>query len=428
MNPTVLLDYEFLVSANAYTVRALLKLEGKAPESGTRQPLNLSLVLDRSGSMAGAKLIAARRAAAHLVRRLDPADTVSVVAFDDEVRTVAEPATGGEQAHLARTLESIEPGGSTNLSGGWLQGREYVARMRRKKGTNRVLLLTDGQANVGIVDPAALAGLCATALEQGITTTTIGFGDGYDEQLLQAMADAGGGNMHYIETPDQAPAVFAEEIEGLLSLAAQNITVEVRPGPAVQVTAVHHSYPTSQLPDGLRLQVGDLYAREPKMVLVELLVPDAAAAGGSPMAECTVVAHVMTVDGGVERQELHLPIVHPLSAEGHEEPEIRREMLLLGAAKAREAALREQAQGDYDAARRYLREASDGIDACGLPADAMLAEELEDLRAMEARLDPGLFNAADAKYLNQRSYNSLRSTKSGSRRISRTRPRGPGTE
>jgi Ca-activated chloride channel family protein len=421
MKPTVLLDYEFVVSANAYAVRALLKLEGKAPESGTRQPLNLSLVLDRSGSMAGEKLHAARRAAAHLVRRLDPADVVSVVAFDDEVRTVAEPATGAEQAHLAQTIESIEAGGSTNLSGGWLQGREYVARRRRKKGTNRVLLLTDGQANVGIVDPAALAGLCTTALEHGITTTTIGFGDGYDEHLLQAMADAGGGNMHYIETPDQAPAVFAEEIEGLLSLAAQNITVDVRPGQAVRVTAVHHSYPVSELPDGLRLQVGDLYAREPKLVLVELLVPDAAA-DGSAIAECTVVAHVMTAEGGVERQELHLPIIHPLSREGHEEPEIKREMLLLGAAKAREAALREQAQGDYSAARRYLRQASDGIDACGLPADSMLQEEMADLRAMEARLDPHLFNAADAKYLNQRSYNSLRSTKSGSKRISRTRP------
>ena len=209
MKPTVLLDYEFTVAQHGYIVRALLKQEGRAPADG-RVPLNLSLVLDRSGSMAGGKLDAALEAAALLVRRVRPEDVVSVVAYDDEVQTVALPATGEDQGDLPRRIGAIEIGGSTNLSGGWLRGRELVAQAKREGAVNRVLLLTDGQANVGITDPALLAGLCLGAKREGITTTTIGIGADYDERLLRAMADAGGANTYYIERPDQAPGVFEE--------------------------------------------------------------------------------------------------------------------------------------------------------------------------------------------------------------------------
>lgn len=424
MKPSVLLDYEFSVSSNAYLVRALLKLEGRAPDNTDRLPLNLSIVLDRSGSMQGVALHAARQAAALLVKRLDPKDTVSVVAFDDEVLTVAEPASGPEQAQLSKLIESIEAGGSTNLSGGWLQGREYVSQSLQQKGTNRVLLLTDGQANVGITAPDALAGFCRNALERGISTTTIGFGVSYDEHLLQGMADAGGGNMYYIETPDQAPGVFAEEIEGLLSMAAQNITVEVAPGAAVELAAVHHTYPAKETPSGLGLQVGDLYAREPKMVLMEFLVPDPKASGEAAIAECTVIANVLTSDGGVERQELSFPISHLLSREGRQDPEIRREMLLLGAARAREEALKAQFRGDYNSARRYLRDACSSFEASGAPLDDLMMDEIQDLKAMESKMNPQMFNAADAKYLNQRAYDSRRNSRSAWQRISRTSPRG----
>ena len=140
MHHTVLVDYELAVAQQGFIVRALLKLEGKAPTPDNRIPLNLSIVLDRSGSMAGDKLAAARDAAALLVQRLHQDDTVSVVAYDDEVTTVAEPATGAAQAGLTSHIKSIEPGGSTNLSGGWLRGRELVASGKREGGVNRIVL------------------------------------------------------------------------------------------------------------------------------------------------------------------------------------------------------------------------------------------------------------------------------------------------
>jgi Ca-activated chloride channel family protein len=421
VKPTVLLDYEFAVSANAYTVRALLKLEGKAPEHAARTPLNLSLVLDRSGSMAGDKLLHARRAAALLVRRLDPQDLVSVVVFDDEVETVAPPATGAAQADLGQRIEMIEPGGSTNLSGGWLRGRDFVAAGKLDGGVNRVLLLTDGQANVGITDHRSLVGLCRAGKERGITTTTLGFGEDYDEHLLREMADAGGGSTYYIETPDQAAGVFAEEIEGLLSLSAQNVSVEIRPGSSVQLTAVHHSYPHSKMPDGMRLELGDLYAREPRTLLVEFLVPDPGMALDVQIAEITVSAHVLTADGGVERQEVRFPVSHPLSREGHTEPEVRRELLLQGAARARDAALEAQSQGDFRRARRHLREAKGAFAAAPMPADSAMQEEMTDLEAMEHRMELDSFTPADAKYLHQRAYDTRRGTHSKSQWVSRVR-------
>ena len=225
MQHKVLVDYELAVAQQGFVVRAMLTLEGKAPTRDNRIPLNLSVVLDRSGSMAGEKLAAARDAAAMLIRRLHPDDIVSVVAYDEQVLTVAEPATGADQQNLPNVVRAIEAGGSTNMSGGWFRGHELVARHKREGGVNRVVLMTDGLANVGIKDPAQLLGLCRTACGVGITTTTIGFGADYDEKLLRGMADAGGANTWYIERTDQAADVFAEELEGLLSLSAQNVSV-----------------------------------------------------------------------------------------------------------------------------------------------------------------------------------------------------------
>lgn len=432
MQPSLLLDHELAVSQSGYVVRALLKLEGKAPDAGGRVPLNLSLVLDRSGSMAGEKLAAAREAAALAVRRLRPEDVVSVVAYDDEVTTVAPPATGAEQGTLPAQLLAIPAGGMTNLSGGWLRGHELVAEARRaaaadgagEGGMHRILLLTDGCANVGITDPALLVGLCQKARLAGITTTTIGFGADYDEHLLRAMADAGGGGAYYIERPDQAPGVFEEELAGLLSLAAQNVTVEVRPSAAVQLVAVHHRYPETALPAGVRLDVGDVYAREPKSLLVEFFVPGLDGGAAVAIADVVVQAYVLTAGGGLERQEVRFPIAAPLDRAGRREPEVRREMLLLEAARAREAALAARERGDFDAGRASLASVAPMLleEADG---DAMLLAEAEDLQAMARQFERGSVSAADAKYLGQAVYNAHRKKEAYAARL-RRRPGGEG--
>jgi Ca-activated chloride channel homolog len=400
MKTTILLDHA--PAAGGRVVRLLLRLEAEAPARADRLPLNLSLVLDRSGSMHGDKLVAARDAAALLVRRLSPDDIVSVVAYDDHVVTVAEPATGAAQAGLPREIERIDCGGSTNLSGGWLKGRELVARNLLERGVNRVILLTDGQANVGITDTPRLTGLAQQAKHERVTTTTIGFGADYNERLLRAMADAGGGNTYYIEHADQAASIFADELQGLLDLGAQNVAVEVRPAAAASLVAVHHDYPSTPNGNVLRCELGDIYAREPRPLLAEFLVPGDVVLP-AVVAELVVSGDVVLEDGRVERQTITLPVM--LSDEAaHVEPEVRRELLLLETARARREALELRARGDFDGAADKLRSVRARLAAEGL-SDAEIAEEENDLAAMQQSFVAASVTEADAKYMYQRAYN-----------------------
>ncbi len=416
MKTTVLLDQE--PHAQGHVVRALLRIEGEAPTQAKRTPLNISLVLDRSGSMDGAKLRAARAAAAMLVQQLAAEDIVSVVAYDETVDIIAEPVSGNGR-QLSNEIRDITAGSTTNLSGGWLRGRELVARNAAPGKANRVILLTDGLANVGIRDPEQLAGLCASARKEGIRTSTIGFGEGYDEVLLGKMAEAGGGHMYYIEHADQASAIFNEELGGLLSLAAQNLTLTIKPQTAAQVVAVHHSYPRQQLPDGLRLELGDLYAREPKLVLFEFLVQGNVHEQVT-IAELLLDATMIGEDGSVKQQQIIVAITTSLEEGPVSNPEVRRELLLLEAAEMRTQALHEQRRGDYDSAAARLSIMAIKLRASGIEA-ARVREEADDLELMSQQLREKQWTAREDKYMYQRVYDSSRALRSKISNIARTK-------
>jgi Ca-activated chloride channel family protein len=198
---------------------------------GPRLPLALSVVIDRSGSMSGKPLQQAIAAAETLVNQLDGRDEVSVVVFDDTAKTVVEPTPADRHDAIRKSLRSIHPGGATNLHGGWLAGCEHVRDHAAGDGRviRRVLLLTDGQANVGTTDPKALAKVAAEWAKRDISTTTLGFGRDFDEDLLLKLAEASGGNFYYIETPDDACQVFQIEGETLTSVAVQNLVLTLRP-------------------------------------------------------------------------------------------------------------------------------------------------------------------------------------------------------
>ena len=422
MKTEILLDHE-PVADGGWLLRAMLKIEGTQRADENRVPLNLAIVLDRSGSMAGEKLAAAKEAARSLVQRLWPDDVVSVVAYDDEVLVVSEPATGENQADLTGRIGAIGAGGMTNLSGGWLKGREFVAQGKREGAVNRVMILTDGLANRGVTDPNKLTGMCRSATADGITTTTIGFGAGYDERLLTVMAEAGGGASYYIEHADQATDVFEEELEGLLSISAQNLTVRIEPTAGNECARVWHKYPSSAEGDALVLTVGDLYAREPRHVLAEFLLKPAEEGEEEAEVEVatfTVTADVLTEEGNVEKHTVTLPIrLSPVEG-GYTEPVVRKEMLHLQAAEAREKALEDWRQGEYGRAQQTLR--SVGLGIMNAPwADDELREEAADLDLMAERSVPHVASEADRKYMHHRAEWTRKSKRMAAERVSRVR-------
>lgn len=413
-------------------VRALLTIAGHVPAHRQRTPLALSLVLDRSGSMDGDRLEAAKAASVNAVERLHPDDVISVVAFDEQVSVVAAPAPRVRQLQLVQKLQEIESGGSTNLSGGWLRGRQHMERALGMLGSlegssRRIVLLTDGHANTGIVDPSTLVELARTARTMGITTTTIGVGDGYDDDLLRAMADAGGGNSWYVERPDQAQDVLAEELGNLLSVSAQGLSVTLTLADAVAVFATHSGWPATSVANTFAFDLGDLYASEGKPLLLELFVPaDRLAAltrSGAPIATLVVQADVLLDGGGVEHRSMTLGVAASLETQATLVPEVEHAVLLAHAAKAREEAARRQRNGDADGAQQVMQMASQALSSNVFAENSSFAEELHaqvrDLDGLAERYERRAFTEVEAKYQMQRSYNARRGKKQNDNTLKR---------
>jgi Ca-activated chloride channel family protein len=426
MDTSLYIDHRPVTSdvGNGIVVRVLLTLTGHVPADRVRAPLAMSLVLDRSGSMGGERLHAARAAAARAVDRLHPDDLVSAIVFDDGVQVLAPLARRAEQPQLVQELLAVETGGSTNLSGGWLRGRQHMhaaaTLLAGVAGTSRrIVLVTDGHANVGITESSMLVELTRTARHAGISTSTIGVGDNYDDDLLRAMADAGGGNAWYVERPDQAHDVLTEELGNLLSVAAQGVQVTLVLTSDVQLCAIHSDWPTAPSPDGApAFDLGDLYAGQPKPLLLELFVPavpaelPSAATAARAIATLRIEADVLTDAGGVEHRTLALPIADTLDRQSTLVPELERAVVLAQAARAREDAARHQRDGNGDAAAERMQHAVTMIERSPLLPAGPYAEELRahanDLLALSERYRSHRYSEREAKYQMQRSHNMKR--------------------
>lgn len=213
-----------------------------------------------------------KNAAAFMVKQVGAGDHFSLVTFDDRVNVLCPVQRATNKDYLKSLIDAIQPGGATNLSGGFLQGCREVLREARPGQVNRVILLTDGQANVGITEPSVLSSKARSMAEKGISITSIGVGEDFNEDLLVAMSEAGRGNFYYIKNPDEIPGVFAEELQGLLKVVAQGIRVTVTGGPGCRLIGVLGYEPTL-IPEGVTVDLPDMYENETKVLVLELAHP-----------------------------------------------------------------------------------------------------------------------------------------------------------
>src|SRR6185436_5035801 len=175
MNFKTTLDVDLVAVETDEKVAVLLELNAPAGDAPARAPRTLQVVLDRSGSMSGDRLAAARQALEALVARLDPADAFGLVAFDDEVQVPVPAAPLADKAAVVAAIRALGPGGMTNLSGGYLRAMQEARRASGSGGAT-LLMLSDGHANAGILDDDRLQALAAGGRREGLTTATIGLG------------------------------------------------------------------------------------------------------------------------------------------------------------------------------------------------------------------------------------------------------------
>ncbi len=190
-------------------------------------PLNLAVVLDRSGSMTGAKIEKAKQAAMQLVDHLRPDDVFSLVIFSDAARVIVPAQHVEDKDALKEKIENIEAQGSTALYAGVKMGADQMDEYLSSKRINRIILLSDGLANVGPSTPRELRRLGSQLAERGLSVTTIGVGDDYNEDLMAGLAEASDANYYYVKDTEKLPEIFAKELGEMLSVAVRDVRIEI---------------------------------------------------------------------------------------------------------------------------------------------------------------------------------------------------------
>ena len=288
-----------LIHGVAQKLPVLVRVQAPDPDPTTtkqRKPYHLSLVIDRSGSMSGEPLLEAVRCARHIIDRLAATDVASLVVFDDRVNTLVPAKPVGERKALHSALARIHSGGSTNLHGGWKAGMETLLPQAGKASLSRVILLSDGNANVGETTATdEIAACCAEAAEQGVSTSSYGLGRDFNEELMVEMGKRGAGNHYYGDTAADLYEPFAEEFDFISSLYARHIRLALAAPQGVKITLMN-DYPVESGEGFPLIRLPDIpYAAE-AWVLVELEIPAALALeAGHQILQAEVTAR--TPDG-----------------------------------------------------------------------------------------------------------------------------------
>ncbi len=258
------------------TERAVVKirlLPASVLPQQQRAPLNLAIALDRSGSMSGSRIEQAREGGLVALGMLGREDRFALVAYGDKAETWIPSQHPLQSTRLANRIRQISAGGMTALFAGVAQAAEEMRRGATSGSIDRLILLSDGQANVGPSSPSDLSALGYELASEGIIVSTIGLGLGYNEDLMTALAETGQGNAYFAEGPEDLQRIFATELEDLLNVAATDIRITVHCAPGVRPLGSIGRQGTVR-GNEVTFEISQLFGGQERFALLELEVPE----------------------------------------------------------------------------------------------------------------------------------------------------------
>lgn len=360
------LGYRVLRQGTKQKVYLRIGLKGiHLPDAEQRRaPVNIALVIDRSGSMNGDKIVKAREAAMMAVERLTRRDVASVVTFSSGVDVAVPAGRVTNHGRINRLIRSIRAGGSTAIYAAVKAGAAELREYSDDDRLDRVILLSDGLANVGPSDPYTFEDLGRRLGGKGISVTTVGLGRGYNEDLMSRLAAASDGNHDFARTADDLRRIFNREFDDVLSVIAQDIEIIIETRRGVRpLRSLGRRADISG--DRATFKVAQVYGTSTHSLQLELEVDAEAAAGGGELADITVNYRP---HGGTGRATSKARVTATFSDDAERieksmDPIVMDPVVELIAREKSRKAIKLRDKGDSQAARALLQESGRLISA-----------------------------------------------------------------
>jgi len=385
-------QFERVDLRKAQDLNLLVRLKGEGKQATERPPLDLAVVLDRSGSMNGDKILAVKQAALDLLKELRPSDRITLISYSDDVTVHVERLTmdnkGADQTRQA--ILPIQPDGGTALGPGLYRGLELLELAKRpEREIGHVLLFSDGQANVGEQNPEVLGARASDGFKRGVSVSTLGVGLDYNEDLMTKIADQGGGRYHFIKGADEVPRVLADELAGLVSTAATGIQLALRPAPGVRIDRVF-GYPAQVQQGATEVAIGSIGATQVREVVVRVHVE---AAAGEEVALGVLAMSFVDLAQNGKREQTELALALRGSRDDDEIRRSERTEVTVRVAEVESAeqlqlAAKAVEQNDYDGAQKVLSASLQALEVQQKATPSpKLAQQIEDMKDASKGVD-----------------------------------------
>ncbi len=331
-----------------------------------RAPVDLALVIDTSGSMEGEKIAAARASARTIVQRLVDGDVLSVDTFNDRAHPLVAPVvlTPETRARVLSVLSELSTGGSTNIFEGLDLAEMHIARAPANHPVRRIVMISDGKANVGASSPQALGDLAQRSLSLGAQVTSLGVGLDYDEQTLDAIAERTSGRLFHVGDPREMTATLEHEIDLLSATVADQASIEIVPAAGVVLEGVEGARVESGANGALRVPLGTLFAGQHRELLVRVRLNESASGTQRALASVRLQFHD-PAENDVERVQETLARVStsddPAAVASHANAKTHAMIAMVAAAKTEIQAGQDVGAGNFEQAQNQLATAEKAL-------------------------------------------------------------------